>query len=611
MSNDLKDLRRSGVVSTFGPGAIVDFRSENAPVSGVTAGLDEWDRSFKPAGLANDQKVFEERLQKKLGVHGFRLPPVIDEQKKDPPDKRRLVAARFPNWLQCPDCDYIKPERGWAADPGHAYRYCAACTQKAASGKKTFVIPVRFVFACKRGHLDEFPWDFWVQHKDGCKNRNRGLLLRSEGPGLAGLILSCPKCEQSRSMDGIFSKKTWEKLLKCSGRRPWLAGGDESCEQPPIAVQRGASNLYFPLTQSALSIPPWSDRLQESLGTWWGTIVSVLPEDRAAFVKMSAAGPLAPVLQDLGMTPDELVIAIDRRLARYEEIETDDLRPAEFKQFVEDPGNLKDEDLEFEIRREPVPPSLRTFFSTLVRAVRLREVRALTGFTRILPPGDPDSPEVAQLSLEKKNWLPAIEVRGEGIFLALNEKTLQTWEKRPAVIDRAHRCNEKYRADWHERYGDDAEPTFEITARYMLCHTLSHAVMRQLTLECGYSSASLQERIYAASGAPGMAGVLIYTATPDADGTLGGLQRQGLATRMEGIITRAVAAIEWCSSDPLCITDMMGALAAYSHSSCHACVLAPETSCEAFNNYLDRGLLTGVPGDPEVGFFSSLLQGAA
>ena len=141
----------------------------------------------------------------------------------------------------------------------------------------------------------------------------------------------------------------------------------------------------------------------------------------------------------------------------------------------------------------------------------------------------------------------------------------------------------------------------------MLCHTFAHALMRQLTLECGYSSASLQERIYVAEGDDPMAGILVYTSTPDSDGTLGGLQRQGEAKRIGGIVTRAIRAIEWCSSDPLCISDMMGAEASYSHSACHACVLAPETSCENFNQFLDRGLLVGVPEAPDIGFFADLI----
>lgn len=244
----------------------------------------------------------------------------------------------------------------------------------------------------------------------------------------------------------------------------------------------------------------------------------------------------------------------------------------------------------------------------VVRAVRLREVRAIKGFTRINPPGDPDSPEVARLSKAPLEWLPAIEVRGEGIFLALNEERLANWETRPDVIARVSECETRHQADWKERYGEDAKPPQAITPRYMLCHTLAHALMRQLTLECGYSSASLQERIYAGTGDEQMAGLLIYTATPDSDGTLGGLERQGKAGRIEGILQRAIDAIEWCSSDPLCITDMMGAINSYSHSVCHACCLAPETSCEAFNSFLDRALLTGDGTGSGLGYFEDMLR---
>ena len=173
---------------------------------------------------------------------------------------------------------------------------------------------------------------------------------------------------------------------------------------------------------------------------------------------------------------------------------------------------------------------------------------------------------------------------------------------------RVTECETRHQADWKERYGEDAKPPQAITPRYMLCHTLAHALMRQLTLECGYSSASLQERIYAGTGEEQMAGLLIYTATPDSDGTLGGLERQGKAGRIEGILQRAIDAIEWCSSDPLCITDMMGAINSYSHSVCHACCLAPETSCEAFNSFLDRALLTGDGTGSGLGYFEDMLR---
>ncbi|WP_170759786.1 DrmB family protein [Ruegeria lacuscaerulensis] len=617
MKNDLQELRRSAVVSTFGPGSVVDFRSGGGAVSGIAAGLEEWDQSFPPAGLAHPQVIRETRLQKKLGVKGFRTPPVILERgKDDDPDLRRLVAVRFPKWLQCPNCDVIKPERRWKNDPGEAYRYCPKCTEASHGDSKVFVIPVRFVMACKNGHIDEFPWDWWVGHKPGCKtakrensDRHRGLRLRSESPGLAGLILSCPECGARRSMDGVFSKKTWEHGPKCRGLRPWLANGNENCGNEQYAVQRGASNLYFPVTESALSIPPWSDRLQEVLGDWWSSLTNLDDHSKLEeYIELLAKGDLESILRELEMSPAELAEAIRARLTSFGQLRTDDLRPAEYRQFVTEPGRSRTPDIDFETRREAVPSEISPWISRVVRAVRLREVRAIKGFTRINPPGDPDSSEVARLSKEALEWLPAIEVRGEGVFLALNEEKLAKWERRDDVINRVSECEDRHLADWRERYGDDAAPQQQITPRYMLCHTLSHALMRQLTLECGYSSASLQERIYAGCEEEQMAGLLVYTATPDADGTLGGLERQGKAGRIEGILQRSLEAIEWCSSDPLCITDMMGALNSYSHSVCHACCLVPETSCEAFNSFLDRALLTGDGSGSGLGFFEDMLR---
>lgn len=615
MKNELQDLRRSAVVSTFGPGSVVDFRAGGGAVSGIAAGLEEWDRSFPPAGLAHPQVTREPRLQKKLGVKGFRTPPVtLERRKDDEPDTRRLVAVRFPKWLQCPHCDIIKPERRWANDPGEAYRYCPTCTEKSPGRGKVFVIPVRFVMACKHGHLDEFPWDWWVAHKSECStlkrdnpDRHPGLMLRAESPGLAGLILSCPKCGARRSMDGVFSKQTWKQGPKCRGHRPWLSDGDETCGREQYAVQRGASNLYFAVTESALSIPPWSDRLQEVLGEWWSSLTNLDDPSRLEeYIGFLAKGDLESILRELKMSPAELADAIRIRLTSYEQLQTDDLRPAEYRQFVTELGRSRTPD--FETRREAVSPAIDPWISRVVRAVRLREVRAIKGFTRINPPGDPDSPEVARLSKVPLDWLPAIEVRGEGIFLALNEKRLSDWESRLDVIARVSECEAQHQANWKERYGDDAKPPQEVTPRYMLCHTLAHALMRQLTLECGYSSASLQERIYAGIGDEQMAGLLIYTATPDSDGTLGGLERQGKAGRIEGILQRAIDAIEWCSSDPLCITDMMGAINSYSHSVCHACCLAPETSCEAFNSFLDRALLIGDGTDSGIGYFEHMLR---
>ena len=611
-NNHLGDLRRSAALMTFGPGAVVDFRADGAAVSAVAAGLEEWDRSFPPPGLRNPQRIAEPRLQRKLSVDGFRLPPAVDESRPiddGNPDRRTLVAARFPEWLQCPRCDRLAPARRWSHEPGRAYRYCARCTQEAPGQRKVFAVPIRFVMACPKGHLDEFPWHIWVAHKDSCQKKDRAdLYLQSERPGLAGLILSCRVCGARRSMDGVFSARTWHGF-HCRGRRPWLAGTDETCDSEPRALQRGASNLYFPVLESALSIPPWSDALQEALGVYWTPIIRAEPEDRATFIRILAQGELEPVLKELGLNPEELAQQVENRLARYNDDAILNIRQEEYRQFVLGADTADRDAREFEVRSVSLPDSLRPYFSRVVRVVRLREVRALKGFTRINPPGDEDSPDIAAIAVGQPGWLPAIEVRGEGIFLAFSQETLHPWEVLDIVQDRARKVHAAWLVEWRIRHGE-GDPAWSITPRYLLVHTFAHALMRQLTLECGYSTAALRERLYVSEGDEGMAGLLIYTATSDADGTLGGLQRQGESHRIERAVEAAVRAMEWCSSDPLCIEGLVAGSDGLSLAACHACVFAPETACEEYNRFLDRALLVGLPNSSDIGFFSPLLRGA-
>jgi hypothetical protein len=602
--NDLGEIRRSAAVAIFGPGAIIDFRAGEATISAVAAGLEQWDESFPPAGMLNEQAIREERLQKKLGVKGFRLPPVRDPAREKDAE-RALPAVRFPQWLQCPKCDRIAKSEEWGDEPGRAGLHCQKCTSAAPGRRKVYVVPVRFVLACESGHLDEFPWHWWVGHREGCRNK-RFLKLESLQAGLAGLILSCSECGSVKSMDGIFSKETWKKFSTCSGRRPWLAGGHQDCSHHPRATQRGASNLYFPVIESALSIPPWSDRLQEALGVYWEPIVNVV-EGRSTFIAGLATSVLASVLSELDMSPDELAAEIERRVKQEEGIDVDNLRGEEYRQFT---GGtyVQGLDREFEIRPQKVPDGLRPWFSRLVKVSRLREVRAMTGFTRIHPLGE-GATEKAKIFLSNPGWLPAIEVRGEGIFLEFDRQAIEEWETRTEVKVRAARIDQRLKDEWRERHGSGSEPPRSVSARFLLVHTFAHALMRQLTLDCGYSSTALRERLYVSEG--DMRGLLIYTATTDDDGTLGGLQRQGDPERIVRTIVAAVQSQAWCSSDPLCIEEMLVSEDGLSLAACHSCVLSPETSCEEFNRFLDRATLIGTPTAAEVGFFRQILTGGA
>jgi len=601
-------IRRSAIISTFGPGAVVDFRSAGGAVSAVVAGIDEWEGRDPGSFNTGHLRVQEPRLERALNVSYFVLPPVAAESKmegRNHSEARSIPAVRFPRYLQCPRCNRIAPVKKWSEDPGRNYRYCPRCTHENPGGKRVFVYPVRFIMACENGHLDEFPWEDWVEHKSDCNHQWGGFLkLESRYPGLSGLILSCPECGAYQSMDGIFSAERMQKY-RCRGKRPWLSRDDETCDKNPRVIQRGASNIYFPVTESALSIPPWSDPLQQALGIYWRAILNARPSDRETFIR-ALSGELAPILRYLQLTPEELAAKINQRVEWYSGNEILDLRGAEYRHFT---SGVDSEyaDHEFEIRSERVPEGLRPYFTNIIRAVRLKEIRAIRGFTRILPPGgDENDTNIAPISIDRKDWLPAIEVRGEGIFLEINARLLKTWERDADVLGRATSINLGWQNEYRARYHTDAP--FNITPRFLLTHTFSHALMRQLTLECGYSGASLCERLYVRDENPEMCGVLVYTATSDSDGTLGGLQRQGLVDRIVPTISGAIRAMEWCSSDPLCIEGMTAARESHSMAACHACCLASETSCEHFNKFLDRATLVGTPENPNMGFFTPLLR---
>lgn len=608
MRNELGDVRRSQIITTHGPGSIIDFRAGGyggAGVSVVAAGLEEWDRWAPPGGLGNPQTVFEPRLQKQLGVDGFRLPPVAPQIAPGVYSTRagKLVGVRYPRWLQCPRCHTLRQARQWMEDPGDPALYCAECSQTAGGRNRVHVVPVRFIVICENGHLDEFPWDWWVKHDQECpqppdRPRRELKLEGSATAGLAGLILSCLGCGGSRSMLGCFGQGAIPG--QCSGRRPWLgADADEPCDAQPRVVQRGASNIYFSVIASALDIPPWSDELQKKIGMRWGMLENAPDEDARLLLIKAMRLP-----EITGRPEADLAASIEDRVARLQSPDRN-LRWEEYQQFVQHSEPFG-QNTEFEIRPSPPPPELAPWLSAVTRATRLREVRALRGFTRVFPPAPGEDDRMASLFVNRPMWLPAVENRGEGIFIQLDLPRVRHWETQEAVVTRTAEIREAFERAWHER-GRPGAPPRTVTPRFLLVHSLAHALIRQLSLSCGYGSASLRERLYVDTDRWEMAALLVFTSSPDADGTLGGLARQGRSGNIVQIFEECLASMTWCSSDPLCIEGVHAMTHPANGSACHACLLASETSCEEFNGFLDRATLVGTPSQPELGYFHELV----
>ncbi|WP_428116985.1 DrmB family protein [Candidatus Poriferisodalis sp.] len=574
-------LRPTQIVSQHGPGAIVDLPE----LSVVIAGIDEWK-------VKGSDRIIEPRLEAFLKASSLFRPP-----RPSPAAFGGVPAYVFPEWLVCPvgKCRLLAPKESfqWVGPPVGEFR----CPRDDRHSGKTRVsaFPARFMTACPKGHLDDFPWHRWVHVEDEghCSGP-----LRLDDEGRSGsvndLVVSCERCDANRRMGGVFERG---KLQDCSGRRPWLGPSDyeAACGEDPRVVLRGASNAYFSVTASALSIPPYSDPIQMAIAPYLDTLVKLSTVDR---IEQAAELDLLGDLL-LNYSPEELLAA-----ARGEVTEIERLRPDEYRAFL-DPPEPAQPPHEFEVRRIDTPSGTEAGKLATVRAAtRLREVRALRGFTRIEAGIDVgDLADVAKLDIDvaplgPKNvtWRPAVELRGEGIFLSLDEQALNRWEERPEIASRARELSVKF--DEHQAgRSDDATQWRPFPGmRYILLHTLAHALIRRLCLDAGYSSSALRERIYSASGDDPMAGLLIYTASSDSEGSLGGLVDQAKPDRFGAVLVEALQDAQLCAQDPLCGADELSGAVGLNGAACHACLLLAETSCEASNRFLDRAVLVETLG---------------
>ncbi len=576
-------LRQGQFLVTFGCGAIVDLPGESV----ILAGTDYWKNHEEDCF-----RLYEENLQQFLGVDYFVRPPASLNETGQPTGYG-IPAFRFPNWMYCPKCKRLAPARkfGFAGKPR-----CEKCGVR--------LVPSRFVVACENGHLDDFPYEWWV-HGGKCAGKRAPELfieMSGEKSTLDSIIIRCKSCERKckRSMAGSFGPDAL-KGLKCRGNRPWLRDRDPvECDKTMRTMQRGATNLHFAITASALSIPPWSHHVQIELGKVWGKL-KPLVNDPKIFETVVTAWKLP---QKCGCTLEDLWREAKKKLEKErsgQEKSWQDILEGEYRAFL---SGCSDEKGEFKTRSVPVPDFLGDYVEQVVLALRLREVMALRGFKRINPDYDiDDSSTFNALSREPKNWLPAMELKGEGIFIRLNNEKLGEWERRPEVIRRYQHLKEFTHHSMIKGPG--------LTPRYVLLHTLAHLLIRQLILKCGYSSASIKERIYstfvAEENALVMSGILLYTAANDSEGSLGGLAREGDPHRLDETFRQMLEAASWCSADPLCIQSSRQGLDGLNLAACHACTLLPETSCEARNCYLDRAALVGTLDNSSIGFFSPLL----
>jgi hypothetical protein len=610
------DLRPSQLLYTFGVGAVVELPN----LSVMVMGLDDWPIEQGAATITEPRLL--RAVQQELGSQVSRLltPPVTPEStgyQSNPFDDTANIGvpvAPFPRWLLCPYCRLLAPIQSdlfeLKLDPYRKdrSRYVHRICRK--PGKPPTAVPARFLVACEKGHLDDFPWVSYVHRGNtDCRYELRLFELGASGE-VADIQVQCVKCEKTRRMSEAFSENGKMELSQCRGRWPHLRKYDEktcNAEAGQKGILLGASNSWFPITLSALSIPGTTDKLGQLIEQNWAELEEC---ESVREVKLKRK-----LLRGLAAYSEEQIWeAVEKKKSGVEEDDEDlsDLREPEWKVFSNPNPNLNTRD--FRLRVVEAPKGHEGILEKVVLAERLREVRSLIGFTRIESPGDYS--ELAEfppdrrvpLSRSAPRWVPTSEVRGEGVFLHFSEEAIHAWLKRVKRLDdeffEAHRR-------WRTIRGlspDEGYPTM----RYVLLHSLAHALIRQFSLECGYTTASIRERIYSRSSSGDydpMAGVLLYTAAPDSEGTLGGLVSLGEPKTLTRHLDQALEGIRLCASDPLCAEHHPYRDSLTLHgAACHACLFLPETSCERGNKYLDRSVLVSTVERADYAFFKEFAE---
>ena len=611
MAFSKRPMRRSALIGPWGVGAIVPFPNDE---SLMIAGLDAWRyNNARPFVIEDD------RLTRRLGVSELRWPPDFREHNADPENcNLKIPTVRFPTWYYCPFCGQMKQTTYYQTQPqcdAIQWKDGRRCSSEGKFRRK--MIPERFIVICPEGHIDDFPVAEWVHSGSGHDyDPNTCQIRRSTGgasANLNGVFYKCT-CGAKKTMARAMNKGSLNSIgYKCKSTKPWLGiKGDEICSSKSEdlkVVLRGATNVWFADTRSSISIPVDDTTTKRK-------IVGILTE---FFDKVNASRTNGDFNRDIinmladvkGVDAEELYAAFVERAKNLqgndnidENISEDEYRLQEYKVLCKNSGS---DAMDFHSINHPIDeydPAIHEYFKSISLVPKLRETRAFVGFSRLEPDQKTISERKKELRLgTEEDWLPAIEVFGEGIFFEFDSTKLSAWAERADVKERISLLNKSYHK---AKFGTDTQGN--LRAEYVLIHTFAHLIINQLSFDCGYGSSSIRERIYCekTSNDLKMYGVLIYTASGDAEGSLGGLVRQGEKGRLEDTIHNAVENAAWCTSDPICIQSSGQGPESMNLAACHNCALLPETCCETGNRLLDRGMVIGTLMDPEMGYFKGI-----
>ena len=605
------ELRQGAIIRGQGVGSMIVLKDG---LSVIIPGLDAWyvDKKTRRQRIPGDVTLVDKNLSEALGVSHFVQPPAIGISEDK--GSEGVPVMVFPRWVTCSNCSRLD-----RLGPSDTRR--SNCVECEASGKKFAKrIQVNFVIACEDGHLDEFPWVEFVHRTsspNGCGSPK--LELKSRGTGdLKGQVIKCLSCNSSRTMAGVsdsdddttFLTKHLDKggtLFKCGGASPWLRMTGPSCTNSIRMVLRNASNVYYSQEHSSILLPSVVEGDSDLIalirgsnrdGEFQGKLTRYqFDYDRLANYAIGDDDNFVDV------DPVKLAQAFRAVYPNPNLTEVDEGKVAVLNRAPEAVALSKPVEHPDLIVRDS---GYRSGFIPKVQLVNevplLKKTSASVGFSRIIPTPIPTA-EARKLFRRiphgpDTNWFPAVRNVGEGIYLSLDLDALAEWESQPYLLSRIAKIDDNL-------LKNNRLPTHgPSTARFVLLHTLAHLLIQELVVACGYTSASLSERVFATGE---HAGVLIYTASSSADGTMGGLVAMAEPQTFKKVFETMLERARWCSNDPICM-DLgrtgQGNSGA-NLAACQSCALLPETSCDHFNQSLDRAALVGELSDESkfIGFF--------
>ena len=561
-------LRRNQIIMGMGPGSIVDLKKGSVVISGIS----KWNLKSKN-GESICEMINSYKLEKILNVKYFLSPPyqkTIRTEEGAEIKQKDILAYQFPRWGYCPFCKKL----GQIEDFNLNRNGKLKCT----CDKQGIIIPSRFIVACENGHIEDFPYREWVHR--GATDCKKTLTICETGTsaGLESILIKC-ECGAVRNLEGIFSPEQFDH--NCS----WLGiGAKDQCNCKMKVLQRSSSAVYYPVTASSIEVPQWNQDIVNEI------------EKMKDYLNDSNKELISDMIaKNLNTSKENVLDEINKNIGWNGSLED------EYRALREEYNREN-----FCSQIEAVPEFIKKYVNKIVLIKKMTETIAQLGFKRIDPNYDIND-ENSYVSFKKEGceWLPAIQNKGEGIFIELNESELQKWENLEKVQNR-----------YYPIVNRSEEGVFKglrkpITPRTILLHTLAHSLIKELTFECGYSASSIKERIYSTfeeGSTINMSGILLYTTSSDSDGSLGGLVSQGKNQKFEMIFRRMLDNLAWCSTDPLCIESNLHGYKDSNYAACHACTLLPETSCELRNILLDRASIRGTLDNVGIGFLKEFYE---